>query len=132
MLQKKPLDQNAGGTNQKRRDHQRRPVIDAEILQQQISREGAHHILSAVSEIDDVEHPENDGEPEAEQRIERAVDQAEQELPEQRLRRYAEDLEHAPCPHAAVCPANGPCFVGSANASAADQRTAALLEWPER
>src|SRR6202041_2324610 len=102
MLQAEALDQDAGGADQKRRDDQRRPVVDAEILQQQIGREGAHHVLSAVGEIDDVEHAENDRKPEAEQRIERAVDQAEQKLPEQGLRRYAENLEHAPSPIASL------------------------------
>src|SRR4029077_2314934 len=106
-----------------------------------------------------VEHAENDGEPEAEQRVERAVDQAEQELPEQCLRRYAEDLEHAPsAPPGRLLP-QAAVLVGSAiqmhefaldpfrkpistldqvrgklfrdHSLAADQRTAALLEWPE-
>ena len=62
----------------------RRPVADAGILQQQIGGEGAHHVLGAVREIDDVEHAEDDGEPEAQQRVERAVDQPDQQLPEQR------------------------------------------------
>src|SRR6185436_12274375 len=56
--------------------------------------EGAHHVLGAVREIDDVEQTEDHGEPEREQRIERPVDQADQQLPEQRLRRDAEDLGH--------------------------------------
>ena len=117
MLQEKPLDQNAGRTDHERPDHQRRPIIDAEILQQQISREGAHHVLGAVGEIDDVEHAEDHGEPEAQQRVERAVDQAEQELPEQCLRRYAEDLEHAPCPTRPPAPASGrACWISYPNA----------------
>ena len=44
-----------------------------------------------MGEIDDVEHAEDDRQPEAQQRVERAVDQPEQQLPEQRLRRDAED-----------------------------------------
>ena len=60
-------------------------------MQQQEGREGAHHVLGAVREIDDVEHAEDDGEAEAQQRIERAVDQPDQQLPEQRLRGNAED-----------------------------------------
>ncbi len=102
MFEKKPLDHDAGRTDQNRRDHQRRPVIQPDILQQQIGRKGAHHVLGAVGEIDDVEHAENDGKAEAQQRIERAVDQAEQQLPEQRLRGNAENLEHGrypPAPH---------------------------------
>jgi hypothetical protein len=38
-------------------------------LQQQISRKRAHHVLGAVGEIDDVEHAENNGEPETQQRV---------------------------------------------------------------
>jgi hypothetical protein len=64
-------------------------------LQQEVGREGAHHVLSAVGEVDDVEQPEDHGEPQAQQRVERAVDQPDQQLPEQRLRGDAEDLEHA-------------------------------------
>src|SRR5580765_5889361 len=47
-----------------------------------------------MGEVDDVEQAEADGEPERQQRIERAVDQSDQQLPEQSLRRYAEDLGH--------------------------------------
>src|SRR5262249_19519819 len=53
-----------------------------------------HHVLGAVGEIDDVEHSEDDRKPEAQQCIERAVDQADQELAEQRRGRDAEDFEH--------------------------------------
>ena len=73
---------------------QRPPVAEPEILQQEERDEGAHHVLGAVREVDDVEHAEDHGEPEAEQRVERAVDQPEQQLPEQRLRGDAEDFEH--------------------------------------
>ena len=69
-----------------RRDDQRRPIAEAGILQQQIGGEGAHHVLGAVAEIDDVEHAEDHGQAQAQQRIERAVDQPDQELAEQRLR----------------------------------------------
>src|SRR5215468_11617671 len=51
-----------------------------------------------MREIDDVEHAEDDGEPEAEQRIERAVDEPDQELPKQDLRADAEHLEHGRSP----------------------------------
>ena len=93
-LQKQSLDDDAGDADQNRRDDQRRPIAKARILQEQIGRKGAHHVLGAVAEVDDVEHAEDNGQPQAEQRIERAVDQADQQLPEQRLRRDAEDFEH--------------------------------------
>ena len=47
-----------------------------------------------MREVDDVEQPEDDREPEAEHRVERAVDQPEQQLPEQRLRWNADEFEH--------------------------------------
>ena len=85
VLQEQSLDHDAKRADQDRRDDERRPVIDAEILQQQIGGEGAHHVQRTVGEIDDVEHAEDNGKPETEQRVERAVDQPEQQLPEQRL-----------------------------------------------
>ena len=94
MLEKKPLDDDAGRADQDRRHHQRFPIADAEILQHQIGGEGAHHVLRPVGEVDDVKHAENDREPEAQERVERAVDQAEQQLTEQRLRGDTENLEH--------------------------------------
>jgi hypothetical protein len=94
MLQEEPFDEDTGRADHDRRDHQRRPVTDPDMLQQQVGGERAHHVLRAVAEIDDVEHAENDRKPEAQQRVERAVDEAEQQLPEQRLRREAENLEH--------------------------------------
>ena len=56
-----------------------------------------------MGEVDDVEHAEDDGKAEAQQRVERAVDQADQQLAEQRRRRNAEDLGHAPSP-LSLCP----------------------------
>jgi hypothetical protein len=38
-------------------------------LQDQVRRKGTHHILGAVTEIDDVEHAEDNGESQAQQRI---------------------------------------------------------------
>jgi hypothetical protein len=93
-LQEQPLDDHTGNADQYWRDDQRRPVAEAGILQEQIGDKGTHHVLGAVAEIDDVEHAENDGEPEAEQRVERAVDEPDQQLAEQRLRTDAEQFEH--------------------------------------
>jgi hypothetical protein len=76
-FQEQPLDNDAGRADQNRHDDERCPIIESEILQQHIGDERAHHILRAVGEIDDIEHAENDGKPKTEQRIERAVDQAE-------------------------------------------------------
>src|SRR5256885_6678296 len=70
------------------------PVTDSELREQEIGAERAHHVLGAVGEVDDVEQPENHREPEREQCIERAVDQPDQQLPEQRLRRDPEDFHY--------------------------------------
>src|SRR5690242_6216614 len=74
-------------------------------MQDQIGREGAHHVLGAVAEVDDVQHSKDHGKAQTQKRVERAIDQADQQLPEQRLRGDAENLEHglsfyAPAPAA--------------------------------
>ena len=84
-LQEQPLDDDTGNADQNWRDDQRRPVAKTGILQDEIGSKGAHHVLGAVAEIDYIEHAEDDGQSQAEQRVERAVDQADQQLPEQRL-----------------------------------------------
>src|SRR6201999_2281196 len=93
-LQEQPLDDDAGDPDDEGSDHDRPPVAYPGILQQEERRKGAEHVLGAVGEVDDVEHAEDDGEAEAEQRVERAVDQPKQQLSEQRLGGDAEDLEH--------------------------------------
>ena len=77
-----------------RRQQQGPPVADPGELQQEPGREGAHHVLRAVREVDDVQEPEDHGEPEREQRVERAIDEPDQELAEEGLGRDAEDLGH--------------------------------------
>src|SRR5690606_41495083 len=52
---------------------------------------------STVGEIDHVQHAEDDGQAEAQQRIERAVDEPQKKLTEESLRRDAEQLEHLKC-----------------------------------
>jgi len=73
-----PLQDHAENADRNRRDDQRSPIADAEhvIVEQKIRHERAHHIERAMGEIDDVEHAEDDGKPETEQRVERAVDQS--------------------------------------------------------
>src|SRR5262249_19135818 len=94
-LQKGALDDDTGDADDDRRDDERDPIVQTGILQQEERREGAQHVLGAMGEVDDVEHAEDDGETEAQERVERAVDQPEQELTEQSLGRNAENLEHA-------------------------------------
>ena len=75
-LEEQTLDDDAGRADDNWNDDKRWPIADADMAQQQERCESAHHILRAVGEIDDVEHAEDDGKPQAQQRIERAVDQA--------------------------------------------------------
>ena len=94
-LQEETFDQHAGDADHDRRNHQGRPISEAGVIQQQERGERAQHVLGAVREVDDVEHAEDNGEPQAQQRVERAVDQPDQELAEQGARRDAEDRDHA-------------------------------------
>ncbi|MEY9458456.1 hypothetical protein ABIG07_007404 [Bradyrhizobium ottawaense] len=77
-LQHGPFQDHAEDADDHGCDQQRPPVVDAAEAQQEISNEGAHHVERAMGEIDDVEHAENHGKPETEQRVERAVDQSHQ------------------------------------------------------
>src|ERR1700730_8215271 len=79
-LQHGPLEDHAEDTNRDRRKNQRRPISDARNVQEKIGAESAHHVERAMREIDDVEHAEDHGKPETEQRVERAVDQSHQKL----------------------------------------------------
>ena len=97
-LQEEPLDDDSGHPHDEGRDDDRPPITQPGILQQEERGEGAQHVLGAMGEIDDVEHAEDDGEPEAEQRIERAVDEPDQQLPEQGLGADAEQFEHGRSP----------------------------------
>ena len=89
-----PLDDDAGEADDDRRQHQRAPIRNAEIVEQHPRAERAHHVLGAVREVDHVHEPEDHRQPQRQQRVERAVDQAQQQLAEQRLRRYAKQFEH--------------------------------------
>jgi hypothetical protein len=66
--------------DQQRGEQQGHPVVDAELVERHPGHEGAHHVLGAVGEVDDVEQAEDDRQPEAEDGVERAVDQADQQL----------------------------------------------------
>src|SRR6185437_1102800 len=94
------LEENAERADDDRRDDQRRPIADAEPVEQEPGAERAHHVLRAMGEVDDVEKPEDDRQAEAQHGVERAVDEPEQKLAEQRLRRNSEQLEHHASPMA--------------------------------
>jgi hypothetical protein len=91
----RPFDDDTENADGNRREQKRPPVAEAEVLQQEPCAESSHHVLRAVSKVDDVEQPEDHGEPERKHRVKRPVDQPDQELAEQRLRRDAEDFSHA-------------------------------------
>src|SRR5947199_57209 len=93
----------ADEADDQRRENQRRPVAHlqagnarppGELRETQPGQKRAHHVLRAVREIDDVEHAENNGEPQAQHGVKRAVDQADQKLAVERLRRDAQHLKH--------------------------------------
>ena len=69
-----------------RREDQRRPITKPQRVQQKPRAKSAQHVLRAVREVDDVEEPEDDREPEAQQRVKGAVDQPHQKLREHRRR----------------------------------------------
>ena len=87
-----PFEDDAGDADNDGGQDQRAPIADAEIIQQHPGGESAHHELRAMREIDHVEHAEDHREPQREQRVERPVDQAEKQLPEEQRRRYAEEI----------------------------------------
>ena len=93
-LQKKAFDDDPRDPDQHGSKYQRPPVAQMRILQQKERGEGAQHVLGAMREIDNVEHAKDDGEAKAEQRVERAVDQPNKQLPEQGLGADAEYFKH--------------------------------------
>jgi hypothetical protein len=66
-----------------RRQQQRPPVADAEVFEPHPGEHGAHHVEGAMGEVDDVQHAEDHGQPEAQHGVERAIDQPEHELAHQ-------------------------------------------------
>src|SRR5256885_9385984 len=64
------------------------PLAEPRLVEQEVRDEGAYHVLGAMREVDDVEKPEDDREPQRKEGVERAVDQADQELTEECLGRH--------------------------------------------
>ncbi|MCY1312518.1 hypothetical protein D9M70_629460 [compost metagenome] len=88
--QQPPLDQHAEGADQQRSQHQRDPVVDAQVVEAEHRGEGAEHVLRAMGEVDDPQQAEDDRQAQAEQGIERPVDQAQEQLAEQHAQGNAE------------------------------------------
>jgi hypothetical protein len=80
-----PLDHHTQRAHDEWRDDERPPVPQPRLVQQEVRHEGADHVLGAVGEVDDVQEPEDDREPQGKERVERPVDQADQQLPEECL-----------------------------------------------
>ncbi len=97
------LEEDAKRSDQQRRKQQRPPVVDAEVRHPDPGQERAHHVLGAVGEVDDVEKAEDNRQPEAEDGVERAIEQADEQLPEQALHRHTEHPGHGNAPLPAGC-----------------------------
>src|SRR5690606_16737542 len=98
-----PLHQRADGADANRHQDQRPEIAerrqaesgeDVGQMQQVPGAESAHHVLRAMHEIADPQHAEDDGNAEAQHRIERAVDEADENLPHEQGWRYADKLHH--------------------------------------
>src|SRR3546814_6046280 len=68
------------GTDDQRRDHKCCPVRHTKMLQEDPRKERSHHIEGAMREIDHVQKAEDNRHAEAQESVERAVDQTNQDL----------------------------------------------------
>ena len=80
--------------HQQRRNNQHHPVVEAEVRQSHPREDGAHHVERAVREVDDVQQSEDDRQAQRQHRVERAVDEPEQQLAQQGRQGDAEQLGH--------------------------------------
>ena len=92
--QEQPFDDDAEEPDRQRREEQRRPVVDAEILQAEEGGERPQRVEGAVGEVDHAHQAEDHRQPETQQRVERAVHQPEHQLAEDDGDRNAEDFAH--------------------------------------
>jgi hypothetical protein len=95
-LQHQPLHDEAKERDHHRGDQQRAPIRDAEMIKENPGGECAEHVLGAVGEVHHVHQAEDDRQSHAEHGVERAVDQADQELPEQELGGDVRHPRHTP------------------------------------
>ena len=93
MADEDALEHHAEGADDDRREEERPPIADTDEIEHEIGTEGAQHVLRAMREVDDVEHAEDDGEPEAQHRVESAIDEADQELRHQRRQRRDGEMQ---------------------------------------
>ena len=64
-LEEQALDDRSDRADDQRREDEGPPIVEARIVEQEISGEGPHHVERAVGEVDDRQHAENDRKPEA-------------------------------------------------------------------
>src|SRR5574343_1851027 len=102
--QHQAFDQHPDDADDQRRGDQRHPVVDAEAGQRDPGDKGPHHVLRTMAEIDDVQQAEDDRQPEAENGVERAVDQPNQQLAAQQRGRDSENF------HEGLRPRRKPLF----------------------
>ncbi|MNE66375.1 hypothetical protein D3C80_1619200 [compost metagenome] len=74
--QQAALYEHAKDADQQRRQHQRDPIIHAQVVKPEHGGEGTEHVLGTMGEVDDPQEPENDRQAQAQQCIERPIDQA--------------------------------------------------------
>ena len=94
MPQKQALDRYPEQTHRERREDERAPVVHPQKLQAHIGGKRAEHVEGPMREIDDPHEPEDYRETEAQQRVERSIDQSQHELAQNRGQRHAEDGCH--------------------------------------
>ena len=93
-LQQQPLDQDPQQADGQRCQQQHQPVVQAQIFQPHPGQKSTHHVQRPMGEIDDVEHAENHCQTQRQHRVERAVHQTQQQLPEQGRQGNAEKVSH--------------------------------------
>ncbi len=90
--QQQPLDRHAEKADDERRRDEHHPVVDAEIRTRHPGEQRPQHEQCAMREVDDVQQAEDHRQPQAEDGVERAVDQPQQELAQQGRQRDTEDF----------------------------------------
>jgi hypothetical protein len=86
-------------THNQRGEDESHPVIDAQIGEAHPCYDGSQHVLGTMREVNNVEKPENDGEAQAQDSVERSIDEADKKLPKQCLNRNIKYVSHRSPPY---------------------------------
>ena len=92
--QQKVFDHHAKCTDQKWREEKRDPVIDTQRIKKDDRGHGAQHVHRAMGKIYDLEQAENNRQPEAQERIKRAINDPDQQLASQHSKGDAKNHGH--------------------------------------